>query len=71
MFVGLLDKIVDYKDNRWVHEQLGEKVVKYKELELDHNSFIIAEDMSFCEEVLEVVKQYNPPPKMDEESLKK
>lgn len=60
MFVGKKDHIVDTKDNRWVNEQIGEAVVRYQELELDHLSFLLAEDMSYFDQVLELIDEHNP-----------
>lgn len=47
MYVGIQDYFVDVSDNRKIKAQLGENLISYQELEFDHNSFILADDMSY------------------------
>jgi hypothetical protein len=37
-------------------------VIKYKELDHDHFSFQLSDDMSYFEEVIELIEQHNPLP---------
>lgn len=60
MYVGIQDYIVDVVDNRRVGAQLGKNLITYQELEFDHNSFILADDMSYFKDVLKVLEKYNP-----------
>lgn len=62
MFVGSKDSIVSAKDNQIMKERLN-TVVSYKEIEFDHLSFLLADDMSYFNDVLETVQEYNPVPK--------
>ena len=59
MYVGKKDSIVNIKDNQMVKEQLN-TMISYNEYELDHLSFLLAKNMSFFDDVLEKVKDYNP-----------
>ena len=61
MFVGEQDNIVSVKDNRWLKTQL-ESMVHYQELPFDHLSFLLADDMSYFDTVLDTVLKYNPVP---------
>lgn len=54
MFVGSKDAIVSAKDNQIMKERLN-TVVSYKEIEFDHLSFLLADDMSYFNDVLETV----------------
>lgn len=61
MFVGEDDNIVSVKDNRWLKTQL-ESMVHYQELPFDHLSFLLADDMSYFDTVLDTIIRYNPVP---------
>ena len=61
MFVGVQDQIVDVESNRWVKDQL-KSLIFYKELEHDHFSFQLAKDMSYFDEVIELIEKHNPVP---------
>jgi pimeloyl-ACP methyl ester carboxylesterase len=62
MFVAEKDTIVDVKDNRNMRKKL-KTVVKYQEIEFDHLSFLLADDMSYFADVLDIVKKHNPVPR--------
>lgn len=50
MFVGVHDNLSTPVDARWLKRQLGDKVVKYVELEsLDHSAFNFGKDMSYID----------------------
>ena len=70
MYVGIQDYFVDVSDNRKIKAQLGENLISYQELEFDHNSFILANDMSYFQDVLKVLEKYNPSLKKVDEELK-
>lgn len=62
MYVGRADSLVDVRDNRKIRKLL-KTVVEYKEIEFDHLSFLLADDMSYFADVLNVVQKHNPVPK--------
>ena len=59
MYVGKEDQIVDVDSNRWVRDQI-KSVVHYEELNHDHFSFQLAEDMSYFEDVVDMIHDHNP-----------
>ena len=60
MFVGTKDELADEIDNRWAKTQLDKTLVFYKEYELGHLTFMVAKDMSYFNDVLDVLKKYSP-----------
>ena len=59
MFAGIQDKIVGIEDNRWVKSQLN-TLHLYKEIDFDHLSFLLADDMSYFDDVIAVIMEKNP-----------
>ena len=59
MYVGKQDQIVDVDSNRWVRDSI-KSVVHYEELNHDHFSFQLAEDMSYFDDVVDMIYDYNP-----------
>lgn len=59
MFAGINDKIVGIEDNRWLKTQLNTLEI-YKEIDFDHLSFLLADDMSYFDDVLAVIMEKNP-----------
>ena len=60
MFVGEHDDLATPGDSEWAKSQI-KSVVHYKEIpSLNHGSFTMAKDMSFMNEVLQLVSKYNP-----------
>jgi hypothetical protein len=59
MFVGTSDELATVEDNRWAKPQL-KTLVHYKEYPLGHLSFMVAKDMSYFNDVLTLIKKYNP-----------
>lgn len=59
MFVGTADELATVDDNRWAKPQL-KTLVHYKEYPLGHLSFMVAKDMSYFNDVMTLVKKYNP-----------
>ena len=63
MFVGLQDSLGDDKDNRWLKNRLesaGSALVHYQEIDAGHVSFMVGKDMTYFEDVLNLLKIYNP-----------
>ena len=56
---GSLDKLADPTDNKWLNEQLGSNVIYFKYYELGHMGFLLAKDMQFMMDVIDLLKQ-NP-----------
>ena len=52
IFSGSLDHIGDPQDVAFLVEKLGDKAVFYKEYELDHYSFALANDVTFMEDAI-------------------
>lgn len=71
MFVGQKDELADTTDNHWAHDKMGDKAVKfYKEYNLGHLSFLIANDMSyFTTDVMNILRQYHPTNEMATEEI--
>jgi hypothetical protein len=66
MFVGVKDQIVDIENNRWLRKQL-KSLIYYRELEHDHFSFQLAKDMSYFDDVIRLIEEYNPLPEVTKE----
>ena len=54
MFVATEDVIVSADDNRKIKNQIS-TVVKFKEIAFDHLSFVRAKDMSYFQDVIDVI----------------
>lgn len=59
MFVGDKDELADVADNQWAKTQLQNSLVYYKEYNLGHLTFMVANDMSYFQDVLQVLAKYN------------
>lgn len=57
-FVGTVDKLATPEDNHWLKEQLGTNSIYYKEFKFGHMAFMLAQDMSYFNDVLELIKTY-------------
>ena len=58
-FVGTVDNLATVEDNRWLHQQLGANSVFYKEYEFGHMAFMLAQDMSYFDDVLELISLHS------------
>ena len=59
LFVGELDPLANPNDSRWVRSQIR-SVVHYEELpNIDHGAFFTGKDLSYFDNGLELVNQYN------------
>lgn len=58
MMVGKSDLLGSVEDNRWLKEQLGNNIVFYKEYDYGCSSFYIAKDMSYLDEVADLLYKY-------------
>ncbi|CAI2370347.1 unnamed protein product [Moneuplotes crassus] len=56
MFYGTADLLATPGDSLWLKEQLGSNAITFSEYKLGHMSFLLAKDMSFFDEVMEVLK---------------
>ena len=59
MFVGTSDQLATVEDNRWAQTQIS-TIEFYKEYTLGHMSFMIANDMSYFNDVMNMLKKHNP-----------
>lgn len=62
MFVGTADDLGDTTDARWARDQIqkgGDAIKLYKEVPAGHSTFMIGKDMSYVDDLLNVVKQYS------------
>jgi len=59
MFVGDKDELADTADNAWAKEQLSKTLVFYKDYNLGHLTFMVANDMSYFNDVMALLKQYH------------
>jgi len=57
-FVGTVDKLATPEDNHWLREQLGSNSIYYKEFNFGHMAFMLAKDMSYFDDVLDLIKTY-------------
>jgi len=78
MFVGVNDELASYKDSVWLHEELQngygnnpKPVVYYKEYDAGHYTFIVGKDMSYMDDVVELLAKYNIVSDSDKDSEKK
>lgn len=62
MIVGKYDLLGDVDDNRWLRDQLGSNVVYYKEYEQGHASFYFAKDMSYLDDIVNLINTYRQDP---------
>lgn len=58
LFSGLGDKIATPKDVYWLKEQLGNNVILHNEYDLGHIGFIMANDMSWFNDVVNILELY-------------
>jgi dienelactone hydrolase len=61
MFYAEDDAFSTVDDVEWLRDELGDAVVHYESIRGGHVTFLCAEDMSYLEDMIEVVKVYNPP----------
>lgn len=54
MFVATEDVIVSAEDNRKIKNKIS-TVVYYQEVGFDHLSFVLAKDMSYFKDVIDVI----------------
>ena len=59
LFSGSQDTVGDPEDVAFISAKLGDKVVYQKEYYLNHYSFVLAKDMSWFEDVIDLIGQYN------------
>ena len=59
IFSGSLDHIGDPEDVAFLIDKLGDKAVFHKEYKMDHYTFALAKDMTFFEDAITVLNQYN------------
>ena len=59
LFSGSLDHIGDPQDVQFLADKLGDNLVFHKEYELDHYSFALANDVTFMNDAISVINQYN------------
>lgn len=59
MFAGSEDDYMHLDDVRNLKEQLAHTLVHYHEFDATHNSFMIGKDMSYFDQVKELVNKYN------------
>ena len=59
LFSGDLDDLADPADVAFISEKLGDKVVYQKQYHLDHFSFALAKDMSYFNDAITLINQYN------------
>jgi CHAD domain-containing protein len=70
MFVGTQDDLGDVTDAQWARDQLNSSVmVHYQEVDAGHSTFMIGKDMTYFDQVMDLVHQYNPLPKTLEEEM--
>lgn len=65
MFVGTADDLGDTTDAEWAQENInsgGSALVHYQEFAAGHASFLIGKDMSYFDEVMTLIRKYNPLP---------
>lgn len=62
MFVGTADDLGDTTDAEWARDEInrgGNALVQYKEFPAGHSSFLIGKNMSYFQDVLDLVNKYN------------
>jgi len=58
LLVGDSDLLGDVKDNQWLRDTLGDNIKFYKEYSMGCASFYIGKDMSYLEDVHDILKKY-------------
>jgi lysosomal acid lipase/cholesteryl ester hydrolase len=58
LFSGAGDKLSSPKDVLWLKQQLGNNVLIHKEYNLGHSSFLMAKDMSWFNDVIDIMELY-------------
>lgn len=61
LFYAEHDAFSTVKDVEWLKDQLGDSVVHYESIRGGHVTFLCGEDMEYLENMIDVIKQYNPP----------
>ena len=62
IFSGSLDHIGDPEDVAFLVDKLGDNCVFHKEYEMDHYSFALAKDVTFFDDAMHLLAQYNDLP---------
>ena len=57
LFSGSQDTVGDPEDVAFISEKLGDKVVFQKEYYLNHYSFVLAKDMSYFQDAIDLIAQ--------------
>jgi len=60
MFQALGDKLADQTDVDWTRNTIGDAVVHYSEINGGHLTFMIGKDMSYFNDVMNVIGTYEP-----------
>jgi alpha-beta hydrolase superfamily lysophospholipase len=63
MFVGTADSLGDVTDARWARDTIksaGNALVHYEEVEAGHSTFMIGKNMTYFNNVLNLLNTYNP-----------
>jgi pimeloyl-ACP methyl ester carboxylesterase len=58
LFSGKGDKLASPKDVLWLKEQLGNNVIIHNEYNMGHSSFMMAKNMSWFDDVIEIMELY-------------
>jgi hypothetical protein len=56
---GTKDRLANSIDTAWLNQQLGSNVMYFKEYALGHMSFLLANDMTYFHDVLDLLRK-NP-----------
>ena len=60
MVAGTDDELSDIDDVKWLKEIISEKVVHYTEIEAGQATFMVGLDMTYLEDLVKLLDDYNP-----------
>ena len=58
--IGLNDEYHTMQDALWLADQLGDNMVAFNTYPLGHMSWFVSRDMSYMQDVVELLRQYHP-----------
>ena len=62
LWAGTEDELSDLEDVQWLNEKISKRVVHYDEVEAGQASFMVGLDMSYLEDLVDILGKYNPVP---------
>ncbi len=61
LFVGTEDELATTTDNEWLHSQMGDNIIHYKEYPMGHLTFMVGKDIDwFFQDAMPLLESHPP-----------